>query len=235
MLAKVLYFSSPVEFYFNAGRKTAFHQSVARKLPSVFTNSPFVREVSQPFLVCRYSLLHCNAKVAAFLSDDIWPFVCPGKLLGSRYFLGVHLFHRPSFQDLGVNKLLESLLFGKLTTPREISTSSKSGSFFFMSVDRRLIVKTVRWFEAQKLLQALPRYLAHFQRAPRSLLTQFCGVFENPKDHLWFVIMKNLIPPAQASVRGPPASERLPHLRTQIQSLRFFVDPAWLPSPVPPM
>eukprot|EP00667_Euglena_gracilis_P012543 EG_transcript_12888 len=98
-------------------------------------------------------------------------------------------------QDLGVNKLLESLLFGKLTTPREISTSSKSGSFFFMSVDRRLIVKTVRWFEAQKLLQALPRYLAHFQRAPRSLLTQFCGVFENPKDHLWFVIMKNLIPP----------------------------------------
>ena len=54
-------------------------------------------------------------------------------------------------------------------------SEGKGGGFFFWSIDRRFMVKTLEPFEFQKLRALLPKYYRHMWQHRRSLLPRFYG------------------------------------------------------------
>ena len=59
---------------------------------------------------------------------------------------------------------------------RELPSSGKSGSVFFLSDDDRFMIKTVRSEEMKLLLELIPAYYEHCKNNPDTLLTRFYGV-----------------------------------------------------------
>lgn len=59
---------------------------------------------------------------------------------------------------------------------RELASSGKSGSVFFLSDDDRFMIKTVRSEEMKLLLELIPAYYEHCKQNPDTLLTRFYGV-----------------------------------------------------------
>ena len=79
----------------------------------------------------------------------------------------------------------------------EMSTNSKSGSFFFYSADCRFILKTCSKREAAFLMAALPNYHAHLMENRFTLLCRFFGLHRvTPRSgkHVYFVVMGNVFP-----------------------------------------
>jgi 1-phosphatidylinositol-4-phosphate 5-kinase len=80
----------------------------------------------------------------------------------------------------------------------ELGSPGKSGSFFYFSCDYRFIIKTIRHSEHKFLLSILPKYYAHVQANPHTLLSRFYGLHrvKLPRGRkIHFVIMNNLFPP----------------------------------------
>jgi len=78
---------------------------------------------------------------------------------------------------------------------RELPSSGKSGSVFFLSHDDRFIIKTMRKEEMKLLLAALPKYAAHVMANPDTLLVRFYGVHRVKPRHgakVRFVVMNNI-------------------------------------------
>eukprot|EP00667_Euglena_gracilis_P007217 EG_transcript_7280 len=109
-------------------------------------------------------------------------------------------------RHLGVNQLLQNLLFGALVTPHELASSGSSGSFFFISPDTHLIIKSIKDVEAALLLAILPQYLRHHRARPHSLLARICGLYNcltprsTHKSGVYFVVMMNIHPIPSADV-----------------------------------
>ncbi|KAG5556815.1 hypothetical protein RHGRI_007164 [Rhododendron griersonianum] len=61
-------------------------------------------------------------------------------------------------------------------TLRELSSSGKSGSVFFLSQDDRFMIKTLRKSEVKVLLQMLPNYHHHVRTYDNTLITKFFGL-----------------------------------------------------------
>ncbi len=80
-------------------------------------------------------------------------------------------------RDLGLNKLLQNILFGALVTPQEMASSGSSGSYFFVTPDSRLIIKTVKALEARLLRRLLPLFIRHCAYHPASLLVRIYGLY----------------------------------------------------------
>ncbi|GMI90590.1 phosphatidylinositol-4-phosphate 5-kinase 1 [Hibiscus trionum] len=59
---------------------------------------------------------------------------------------------------------------------RELSSPGKSGSFFYLTQDDRLMIKTVKKSEVKVLIRMLPSYYQHVCRYENSLVTKFYGV-----------------------------------------------------------
>lgn len=80
----------------------------------------------------------------------------------------------------------------------ELGSPGKSGSFFYFSKDYRFIIKTIHPAEHGFLLKVLPKYHAHVQANPHTLISRFYGLHrvKLPRGRkIHFVIMNNLFPP----------------------------------------
>ncbi|DBA74772.1 TPA: hypothetical protein ACH3X2_009295 [Trebouxia sp. C0005] len=78
---------------------------------------------------------------------------------------------------------------------RELPSPGKSGSVFFLSHDDRFIIKTMRKNEVKLLLELLPKYHAHVERYPHTLLIKFYGlhrVVPLNGSKVRFIVMNNL-------------------------------------------
>lgn len=56
-------------------------------------------------------------------------------------------------------------------------SAGKSGSFMFSSFDRRFLIKTMNTSEQAVLKKALPSYLEHLRRNPKSLIAKIYGIY----------------------------------------------------------
>ncbi|GKB24679.1 phosphatidylinositol 4-phosphate 5-kinase 8-like protein isoform X1 [Tanacetum coccineum] len=78
---------------------------------------------------------------------------------------------------------------------RELSTSGKSGSLFYVSLDDKFVIKTLRTSELKVLLKMLPSYYNHVKAHENTLVTKFYGLHEisvrNGKK-VQFVVMGNM-------------------------------------------
>lgn len=78
--------------------------------------------------------------------------------------------------SLGLTQLKAALLYGHLTSLFEMSSSGRSGSFFFVSHDNKYVLKTIPNVEATTLKRILPVYFSHIMNNPNTLVTKFCGL-----------------------------------------------------------
>ena len=67
--------------------------------------------------------------------------------------------------------------------------SGKSGSFFFMTHDKRFMIKTMNATELEIMLKLLPSYIAHHMKYPDSLISKIFGVFTVKREGMAPVIL----------------------------------------------
>ena len=76
------------------------------------------------------------------------------------------------------------------------SGSGKSGSFFFMTHDKRFMIKTIKKSELDIMIEILPDYIKHFESNPCSLISKIFGVFTVKVQHIkpvYFALMENTV------------------------------------------
>ena len=82
---------------------------------------------------------------------------------------------------------------------RSLSTNSKSGEFFFLSQDKKYLVKTISEDEGLLLFRMLPGYQNHIHSTPTSLIVRFAGLYSVTVAGgglRYFIIMKSVFDPA---------------------------------------
>lgn len=96
--------------------------------------------------------------------------------------------------SLGFAQTKRNLFFGCLSALYEMSSSGRSGSFFYSSTDNRFILKTIPHAESQTLRHILPSYFQHICTNPNTLLTRFCGLHALVRNgqKMIFVVMQNI-------------------------------------------
>lgn len=72
--------------------------------------------------------------------------------------------------------VLNSLLRGELTSFNELTSTGKSGSFFYYSADGKFILKTIKKEEFSVFLDLLPKYYAHLKKYPKTLVCRLYGL-----------------------------------------------------------
>ncbi|CAM8987052.1 hypothetical protein QQ045_008761 [Rhodiola kirilowii] len=78
---------------------------------------------------------------------------------------------------------------------RELSSSGKSGSIFYLSLDDRFVIKTLKKSELKVLLRMLPKYYDHVGNHENTLITKFFGVHRitlRGRKKVRFVVMGNM-------------------------------------------
>lgn len=99
----------------------------------------------------------------------------------------------------GYEKVLQSLGDAAVEY-KTLATNSKSGEFFFISNDKRFLVKTISEPESTLLQRMLPSYQAHLREWPRSLIVRYAGVFHVEVPSLgvsqYFTVMQSVFDPA---------------------------------------
>ena len=107
------------------------------------------------------------------------------------------------FDGLEVEGLLQSLkpqnnsrqIF-KANKGQKHQTGGKSGSFFFFTEDRDLIIKTITKDEFFKYLQILPEFIEHLQSNPNSLISRIYGLYEilmPALDPVYIMVQRNCL------------------------------------------
>ena len=107
------------------------------------------------------------------------------------------------FDGLQVEGLLSSLkpennsrqIF-KANKGQKHQSGGKSGSFFFFTEDRNLIIKTISKDEFFKYLQVLPEFIGHLQSHPGSLISRIYGLYEilmPALDPVYIMIQRNCL------------------------------------------
>ncbi|EIE18182.1 PIP5K-domain-containing protein [Coccomyxa subellipsoidea C-169] len=78
---------------------------------------------------------------------------------------------------------------------RELASPGKSGSVFFVSHDDKYMIKTMRKGEVKLLLELLPKYAAHVEKHPHTLLVKFFGLYRVTPENgskVRFIVMNNV-------------------------------------------
>ncbi|KAK9917488.1 hypothetical protein WJX75_004962 [Coccomyxa subellipsoidea] len=78
---------------------------------------------------------------------------------------------------------------------RELASPGKSGSVFFVSHDDKYMIKTMRKGEVKLLLELLPKYVAHVEKHPHTLLVKFFGLYRVTPENgskVRFIVMNNV-------------------------------------------
>jgi len=79
----------------------------------------------------------------------------------------------------------------------EMSTNSKSGSFFFYTADMKYIIKTIGKDEKRLMVENMKDFVLHWTQNPDSLLNTVCGLFSmgtKGKPDTPFVVLRNIFP-----------------------------------------
>ena len=100
--------------------------------------------------------------------------------------------------DTRAESVLQSLGGGS-GNYRSLSTNSKSGEFFFLSHDKKYLVKTISEDEGMLLFRMLPGYQDHIHSTPTSLIVRFAGLYcvtIAGGSMRYFIIMKSVFDPA---------------------------------------
>ncbi len=79
-------------------------------------------------------------------------------------------------KSIGPETLLSSLLKGDLSTLSELTSTGKSGSFFYYTGDGRFTLKTIHRYEFQFLREILRSYYTHIKQFNDSLIIKFYGM-----------------------------------------------------------
>lgn len=82
---------------------------------------------------------------------------------------------------------------------KSLSTNSKSGEFFFLSHDRKFLIKTVSEAEGRLLFRMLPEYQDHIHSLPASLIVRFAGLYHvevGSGSWKYFLVMKSVFDPS---------------------------------------
>ncbi|MBA0855991.1 hypothetical protein Goshw_021900 [Gossypium schwendimanii] len=77
----------------------------------------------------------------------------------------------------------------------EISSPGKSGSIFYLSLDDRFVIKTLKKSELKVLVKMLPKYYNHVKEHENTLITKFFGLHQitvHGKRKARFVVMGNM-------------------------------------------
>eukprot|EP01062_Namystynia_karyoxenos_P016647 TRINITY_DN1608_c0_g1_i1.p1 TRINITY_DN1608_c0_g1~~TRINITY_DN1608_c0_g1_i1.p1 ORF type:complete len:959 (+),score=298.99 TRINITY_DN1608_c0_g1_i1:83-2959(+) len=100
-------------------------------------------------------------------------------------------------QSLGLDQLESSMLVGSLSSLCTMSSSGRSGAFFFASHDGRYILKTIPAAEGGVLKQILPAYYDHMINNPDTLLTRYFGLhtLHYGGKTVTFLVMDNVMQP----------------------------------------
>lgn len=97
---------------------------------------------------------------------------------------------------------------------KSLSTNSKSGEFFFLSRDRKFLIKTVSEAEGRLLFRMLPEYQDHIHSSPMSLIVRFAGLYrvEIAKGSWkYFLLMMLFLHPWDPAVSFLPVFFCAPH------------------------
>eukprot|EP00446_Apocalathium_sp_SHHI-4_P066352 CAMPEP_0177519140 /NCGR_PEP_ID=MMETSP0369-20130122/46924_1 /TAXON_ID=447022 ORGANISM="Scrippsiella hangoei-like, Strain SHHI-4" /NCGR_SAMPLE_ID=MMETSP0369 /ASSEMBLY_ACC=CAM_ASM_000364 /LENGTH=913 /DNA_ID=CAMNT_0018998343 /DNA_START=137 /DNA_END=2876 /DNA_ORIENTATION=+ len=96
-------------------------------------------------------------------------------------------------------QVLESLGY-QAVEYKVLATNSKSGEFFFISDDKRFLIKTISVNESILLQKMLTSYQHHIRKWPHSLIVRYAGLFnvEAPSAGLsqYFIVMRSVFDPA---------------------------------------
>eukprot|EP00392_Amoebophrya_sp_AT5.2_P004874 g4883.t1 len=79
-------------------------------------------------------------------------------------------------RSVGPEQLLGNMILGNLSSLSELSSSGKSGAFFYYTADGHFMIKTVTKDEKELLQQMLLQYWLHIKKYPDSLLIKFFGL-----------------------------------------------------------
>ena len=101
--------------------------------------------------------------------------------------------------SLGIAQLHSSMLVGALSNLNTMSSSGKSGAFFFASHDGKFILKTIDKNEGKILRRVLPAYYDHIMEYPDTLLTRYFGLhaLSYGSDKMYFLVMNNVMQPPE--------------------------------------
>eukprot|EP01061_Rhynchopus_euleeides_P045328 TRINITY_DN8087_c0_g2_i1.p1 TRINITY_DN8087_c0_g2~~TRINITY_DN8087_c0_g2_i1.p1 ORF type:complete len:972 (+),score=300.57 TRINITY_DN8087_c0_g2_i1:23-2938(+) len=101
--------------------------------------------------------------------------------------------------SLGIEQLHSSLLVGALSNLNTMSSSGKSGAFFFGSHDGKFILKTIEKSEGKVLRRFLPSYYEHIMTNPHTLLTRYFGLhaLAYGGEKMYFLVMNNVMQPPE--------------------------------------
>lgn len=97
--------------------------------------------------------------------------------------------------SLGFERMICHLILGKLTTFYVISSSGRSGSFIWLSFDRKFLIKSVSFEEFQLLRKQLHKFHLHYKKNPNTFISRIYGLYKivSPKgETTYFVVMSNL-------------------------------------------
>lgn len=96
--------------------------------------------------------------------------------------------------------MILSMIKGKMKSFIQLTSSGKSGSFFFFSSDGKFVLKTIKKKEKRFLKEILKNYFTHLRENPGSLIMKIFGLHQiritkigsKKKDkRIYFIIMKN--------------------------------------------
>ncbi|EAR82478.2 phosphatidylinositol 4-phosphate 5-kinase (macronuclear) [Tetrahymena thermophila SB210] len=101
-------------------------------------------------------------------------------------------------KSIGPEKLFSSIIRGDLTTLSELTSTGKSGSFFYYTVDSKFTLKTIHKSEFAFLKKILPNYYQHLLDNPNTLIIRVYGLHKikykigHTMKYIYFIIMSNV-------------------------------------------
>ena len=102
-------------------------------------------------------------------------------------------------RSIGPETMLGNLIKGNLTSLSELTSTGKSGSFFYYSSDGKYTLKTISKDEFHFLREILKNYYTHLINNPQSLIIKFFGLHKirfmkknGSREKVYFIIMANV-------------------------------------------
>jgi len=102
-------------------------------------------------------------------------------------------------RSIGPEAMLSNLIKGDLSGLSELTSTGKSGSFFYYSADGKYTLKTISKDEFLFFREILKNYYTHLINNPHTLIIKFFGLHKikflkkkSKKEKVYFVIMSNV-------------------------------------------
>ena len=142
------------------GIKVAVKSAVER--PETLTLKDFKLKYIFELIPKRTSDVKDNYKICTFFD------YAPSIFLEIRRLFGIK--NEDYLRSIGPESMLNGLIKGSLSTLAELTSSGKSGSFFYYSADGKYTLKTISRDEFHFLRKILTNYYDHIMNNPNTLM-----------------------------------------------------------------